>query len=174
MNPLVSPVTTVLSYLSLVGNALIVVFLVFLFLKKNRLKNFFQENSILFAFIIASIATLGSLFFSEVAGYIPCMLCWYQRIFMYPQVIILGVALVTNDNKVYKYVLPLSLIGGLIGIYHYALQTFPTVLPCTDEVAKCSARDAATFGFITIPYMSATAFILISLSMVILLRSRRS
>ena len=135
--------------------------------KNNKmLKNivhFFADNALIFSFFIALFATGGSLFFSEIAHFNPCKLCWYQRIFMYPQVIILGIAAFKNDLLVKKYVLPLSIIGFVIGIYHYLLQMSPIPLPCSDEVANCALKQVAFYGYITIPLMSATAFALIIL-----------
>lgn len=125
--------------------------------------SFIETNSLSFAFLVASSATLGSLFLSEIVHFIPCKLCWYQRIFMYPQTIILGVALVTNDLTVRKYILILSAIGLLIALYHIALQNYPGILPCSDEVANCALKQFTYFGYITIPVMSATAFALVFL-----------
>lgn len=127
----------------------------------KHITSLLSENALSLSLLIATIATLGSLFFSEVGKFVPCKLCWYQRIFMYPQVIILAIALLINDMKVRLYAVALSSIGLVIAIYHYALQMYPTVLPCSDEVASCSAKQFAYYGYITIPLMSATAFALI-------------
>ena len=80
------------------------------------------ENLLLASAIIALVASLGSLYFSEVLLYVPCELCWYQRILMYPLVILLGIAAVKKDAGIVTYVLPLSIIGGSISIYHYLIQ----------------------------------------------------
>lgn len=145
------------------------VLLVNYFDKKNSVaKNiigFFSLNAVPFSFLVAVVATIGSLFLSEVAAFTPCKLCWYQRIFMYPQVVLLGIAAFINDNGIRKYVIPLVVIGLAIAIYHYALQMSPLPLPCTDEVASCAAKQAARFGYITIPMMAGTAFALILLLM---------
>lgn len=147
-------------------------FLVILFILKriskknktiNKMTQFIQEYGLIFSFFIALIAMSGSLFFSEVAHFIPCKLCWYQRICMYPQVLILGIAAVKNDFKIKKYLLPLSAIGAIIAAYHYLLQMSPIPLPCSDEVANCALKQFAFFGYITIPLMSLTAFVLIIL-----------
>ncbi|EGA90693.1 BdbC [Planococcus donghaensis MPA1U2] len=74
------------------------------------------------AWFVSLIATLGSLYFSEIRGFIPCDLCWIQQIFMYPLVLVLGIATFRNDVKAAIYVLPLSLIGGTISILHYLQQ----------------------------------------------------
>ena len=136
---------------------------------KNRLFNltlkFLSENSLTFAFFVALVAMFGSLFFSEIAHFIPCKLCWYQRICMYPQVLLLGLATFKNDFGIKRYILPLSIIGLIIAIYHYALQMSPIPLPCSDEVANCALKQVAYLGYITIPLMSATAFVMIIILM---------
>ncbi len=176
MNELIQPTVSVLGYLTLFTQFLIVFLVVLLVLpkKKNgragRLYSFFKENALNFAFLAASAAALGSLFLSEIVGFPPCKLCWWQRIFMYPSAIILFIALIKNDKGVVKYVLPLSLIGAGIAVYHYVIQLFPNLLECSEEVAKCSAIQLAQFGYITIPVMSLTAFLLVIVFLLYLLK----
>lgn len=114
-----------------------------------------------FAWLVAIVATGGSLYFSEIAGFIPCELCWYQRILMYPLVILLGIACFKGDKYIIPYVLPLSIIGGCFSIYHYSEQKFGTPSFCTG-VAPCSGEYINWLGFITIPLMALTAFVLIT------------
>lgn len=119
------------------------------------------------AWLQALVATVGSLFFSEVMKLSPCVLCWYQRIVMYPLVLVLGVGIVSEDKKVHRYVLPLSVLGTLIALYHNVLYygIIPeSIQPCTTGVS-CTTRFFAWFGFITIPLMSLVAFIVITLCM---------
>jgi disulfide bond formation protein DsbB len=116
------------------------------------------------AWLVAVVATLGSLYFSEIRGFLPCELCWYQRIAMYPLAIILGIAAYTNDVKISKYVLPLSIIGGLIAFYHYLLEKIPgfaTVAPCSKGI-PCNVAWINWFGFMTIPFLALVGFILIT------------
>jgi len=133
--------------------------------KIKRLKpffNFISYNSITFAFLVSVIATIGSLFLSEIAQIPPCRLCWYQRIFMFPLPIILGIALIKEDAGVKKYVIPLAAIGSIIAIYNYILQTAPALaLPCVNDAVSCTTKQIELFGYITIPLMSLTAFLLI-------------
>lgn len=131
--------------------------------KAKKVTNFLSENYIALACLIAVAATLGSLVLSEVLHFIPCKLCWYQRIFMFPQAIIFGVALWKNDRNIWRYSIALSVIGLLIAIYHIFLQTYPGVFPCSDEVANCTLSQFKIFNYITIPVMSATAFIILIL-----------
>ncbi|WP_245804680.1 disulfide oxidoreductase [Halobacillus hunanensis] len=128
--------------------------------KKNR-----PSYLLYMAWIISVLATLGSLYFSDIRGFVPCELCWVQRIFMYPMSIILGIATFFNDRKVIKYVLPLSIIGGLVSIFHYMEQKVPgfaKIKPCTQGV-PCSSEYINWFGFITIPFLALLAFSLISI-----------
>ncbi len=122
-----------------------------------------------FAWFVAVIATLGSLYFSEIRLFLPCELCWYQRIAMYPLAIILGIAAYTNDLKITKYVLPLSIIGGMISFYHYLLEKVPgfaSVKPCSQGI-PCDVQWINWFGFVTIPFLALTAFILITVFLLI-------
>ncbi|MED0993485.1 disulfide oxidoreductase [Bacillus nitratireducens] len=133
-------------------------------------KNFEWRNyTLYFAWIVSMIATLGSLFFSEVLGFIPCELCWYQRIMMYPLCIILGIATFYNEKNMKKYVLPISIIGGCISLYHYAIQKIPGVSeinPCVQGV-PCNVDYINWLGFITIPFLALIAFSFITLFMVL-------
>lgn len=122
------------------------------------------------AWFVSLIATLGSLYFSEIRGYIPCDLCWFQRISMYPLVLILGIATYQNDLKVYRYVLPLSLLGGSISVMHYMEQKIPGfggIRPCVSGI-PCSAEYINWLGFITIPFLALVAFLLITIAMLVL------
>jgi len=115
---------------------------------------------VLFSFLIALIATLGSLFFSEVMQFIPCSMCWYQRIFMYPLVLIFLINLLYPDDKLLKYSMPLVLIGLFFSIYHNLLMfgIIPeSVVPCVQGV-PCSTEYINWLGFITIPFLSLIAY----------------
>jgi len=133
-----------------------------------------MNKSLLLSWIAAIIATLGSLYFSEVMHFIPCTLCWYQRIFMYPLAIMLGIAVYRNDKGIYKYVLPLSIIGMLLSGYHTLLQKIPYLQQfemCTTGV-PCSKDYIHWLGFITIPLLAFIAFTIITASLFILSRQR--
>jgi len=128
------------------------------------------SKSLLFAWLTSIIAMVGSLFFSERMGFVPCTFCWYRRILMYPLVLFLGLAFYRNDREIYKYVLPMSLIGMLVSGYHYALQKLPSLhefSSCTSGV-PCSGQYINWFGFVTIPFLAFIAFILITVFMVVL------
>lgn len=131
-----------------------------------------MSKSLLLGWVAALIATIGSLYFSEVLQYIPCTLCWYQRIFMYPLAIMLGIAFYQNDRGIVKYALPLSIIGMIISGYHTALQKIPYLQQfemCKSGV-PCSKDYINWLGFITIPILAFTAFTIITICLVVLAR----
>ena len=115
---------------------------------------------IFICWIIASVSTLGSLFFSEIVELAPCALCWYQRVFMFPLVILLLVALFSFDKSIIKYALPLALVGWGFAFYHYLLYSgfIPeSIQPCSQGVS-CSETYLDLFGFLTIPMLSLISF----------------
>src|SRR3990167_5073520 len=121
---------------------------------------FLKRNILYIALIQAVIATLGSLYYSEVRQFTPCILCWYQRIFMFPISIIIPVGILRKDKGIYQYVLPLSIIGAVIAFYQVLLQKgiLPeAITPCTIG-ASCTTEYVNYLGFISIPDMSFTAF----------------
>lgn len=112
------------------------------------------------AWVVAASATLGALFFGEVMGLPPCLLCWYQRICMFPLALILPVGLLPYDRRIVRYGLPLALIGLSIAIFHQLLVAgwVPKSLePCARGV-PCSKTVIELFGFLTIPWLSIAAF----------------
>ncbi len=114
------------------------------------------------AALVAAVSTAGSLYFSEIAHYVPCALCWYQRIAMYPLVVVLGIAAVRRDVEIRRYVGPLAAIGALISIYHIGVERLPG-LPtgsCSLE-APCDLIWVERFGFVTIPVMALAGFLAI-------------
>ncbi len=154
----------ILPVLAVVGQAIIFVLIITAALQWNSFRRFAHSKGLLCAFVVAVIATAGSLFYSEVAGYEPCKLCWWQRIFMYPQVVLLGIALLKRDTAVRFYAISLSAIGAVIAAYHYLLQLdIAPAIPCQaiGYSALCSQRFVMAFGYVTIPMMALTAFLLI-------------
>ena len=125
----------------------------------------YSENLPYLAWLIALVATVGSLFFSEVMQLPPCVLCWYQRIAMYPLVLIIGVGIITRDSRMKSYALPICLVGSAISIYHNLLYygILPeSIAPCTEGIS-CTSRQIEWLGFITIPLLALAAFIGVSL-----------
>jgi len=127
--------------------------------------HFLANNAVLLSFIIALVATLGSLFYSEIAGYDPCKLCWLQRIAMYPMVIIFLVALLKKERKSIDSAFILSLIGGAVAIYHYIGQLGFVNLPCpvVGYSVTCSKIFFLNYGYITFPFIAFSAFALIAM-----------
>jgi len=123
------------------------------------------------AFLVALTATLGSLYLSEVAHFVPCKLCWYQRIAMYPLVPILAIAAWKRDFSVVRYVVPLAVIGAAISIYHYQLERFPSQasVSCSAD-APCTVVWIWKFHFVSIPLMALSGFALI-VALVLVARS---
>ncbi|MFP3907888.1 MAG: disulfide oxidoreductase [Acidimicrobiales bacterium] len=114
------------------------------------------------AFAIAAVATLGSLYYSEVQDYTPCLLCWYQRIAMYPLAVILGIAAFRDDHLIRFYALPVAAIGAAVSTYHYQLEVFPDQGSgvCAVDV-PCTVRWFEVFGFISLAFMALTGFLAI-------------
>jgi disulfide bond formation protein DsbB len=164
----VATATQFFSILTLIAQvSVIIIFVSLLF--KNRLTkkviSFFGGHALLLGFIVALVSMLGSLFYSEIAGYTPCKLCWYQRILIYPQVILLGIAFAKKDQQIALYSIVLSILGAGIALYHYLIQigTIGEILPCSTVgySVSCAEKFVMTYGYITIPMMSLSAFLLI-------------
>ncbi|MDR1615384.1 MAG: disulfide bond formation protein B [Campylobacteraceae bacterium] len=138
-----------------------------------------RENKILwfsmfFAWVIALTATLGSLFFSQIMGFPPCTMCWYQRICMYPLVIIFLIGLIRYDKNAALYAAPLVVIGWGWAFYHTLLVldiVTEELAPCMLGV-PCSTRYLNWFGFLDIPMLSLAAFTLIGISLVIFYKKK--
>jgi len=125
---------------------------------QDRLVSLLGGQSLWLAWMVAVVATVGSLYYSEAANFEPCSLCWYQRIAMYPLVVILLVGALTRDRFVARYALPLTAAGAVIAVYNYLVQLFPGIeVACSTEVS-CSTIDVEAFGWLTMPLMSLVSF----------------
>lgn len=137
-------------------------------LQPSSLLSQVQTNLAYLAWFQVLIATIGSLYFSEVMKLPPCTLCWYQRIFMYPLVYVLAVAIVSEDKRLKYYCLPLSITGLLIATYHNLLyyHIIPeSIAPCTSGIS-CTTRQIEWLGFITIPLLSLVAFTITTFALI--------
>ena len=133
-----------------------------------------QWGLLFVGWLLAVVSTVGSLFFSEVMDYVPCVLCWYQRIPMYALAVILGIALVTQDVNVVKYAQPLALIGVALAAFHcllYLGYVPKGIQPCSQDI-PCSEVKLQVWGFLTIPLMSLAAFLAIVVVLFLLKRSK--
>ena len=120
------------------------------------------------ALLVAAVSMAGSLYFSEVAHFVPCNLCWYQRIAMYPQVVLLAIAWARRDEGVKPYVLALAVIGAVISTFHVLVERFPWIEGSggvCDPANPCTIKWVEELGFITIPTMALSAFVVIALLM---------
>ena len=115
------------------------------------------------AFLVAAIATGGSLFLSEVAHFVPCELCWYQRICMYPLALLTLFAAVHADYRVVRYLLPFPVVGACVSIYHLLIENAVIREPsaCRIGGAGCAVKWINEFGYVTIPTLALTAFVLL-------------
>jgi disulfide bond formation protein DsbB len=132
-------------------------------------------QSVAFAWIVATVATLGSLYYSEHAGFVPCELCWYQRIVMYPLVIVLGVAALRRDRAVWITTLVFVVIGAPLSLYHWLVERVPAFEASSScsTTTPCSAPWFEKWGFVTLAWMAMSAFLLIGVLMVCALLGAR-
>ena len=137
------------------------------------------DYCLLLAWVIALIATIGALYSSEILNMAVCKLCWYQRILMFPLAIQLGIATFKKDKRFAVYALPLTILGGLIALYHYLIQMIPALAPytpCRADAAtgavSCETIDWQLAGFITFPLLSLIAFAAMTLLLILSLRRR--
>ncbi len=142
---------------------------------KTNIAPFFQRYGGVLALFVAAIATLGSLYYSEIAGFIPCTLCWYQRILMYPLVLITLVGVIEQDEYLPYYVLPFTVIGMGVSGYHVLIQKGMFSAPATCTIGiPCGLSYVNYLGFITIPLLAFTAFLIITILMIMIQRSPES
>ena len=149
----------------LLGGTLII-WLGIILSSKAVLRKELQAISLELATMVATGATLGSLYFSEIRNFVPCEYCWYQRIAMYPLAIILLIATIRRDKNIIPYALTLSLAGFGISVYHYQLQLFPEQSSSCGLEAACTSRWIEVFGFVTIPLLALTSFAFVSMILI--------
>lgn len=133
-----------------------------------------SETFMMLVWGMALLATMGSVFYSEVMGYEPCELCWIQRILMYPLVVIYGIAALKKNISITLPGLILSGIGMFVSIYHYMIQKLPALQESGGMcgTVPCNLQYVNYFGFVTIPFLAGTAFILIFVVHIIMLRQQ--
>ncbi len=184
-------VVDLLSLLTIAGQVTIVLMLIIVarnYFRSSRshVSSWIEKQALVLMFIVALTAMLGSLYFSEIAGWLPCKDCWLQRIFLYPQVPMLAYAIWKRDNAVAPYILILCLIGMGFSLDHYidqvsaALQPVPDaegvnmlLKPCDASGVSCKATEIKfRFGYITIPMMALTASLLNAIGSLILMRRK--
>jgi disulfide bond formation protein DsbB len=137
---------------------------------------FVGPQAMLLAWIVAIVTTLGSLYYSLHAGFIPCELCWYQRIAMYPLVVVLGVGWLRRDGKAWVTALPFVVVGAPLSLYHWLVERVPSFA----ESSSCSAFAPCTtpyfekLGFVTLAWMCLSSFLLIGTMLALFVTAQRA
>ena len=165
MNP--PPIMVVNRFLGILALvALVVTVAAAVALVTRRVPDWARDAALPLATAIALVTTLGSLYYSEIAGYPPCTLCWYQRIAIYPQVIVLGAAALRRDRAVWLTSVPLAVVGVAISVWHVVSARFPSLAgPCV-PANPCTIKWVEEFGLLTVPTMAliaGSAFIALTL-----------
>lgn len=130
-------------------------------------------NLLLIAWLVALVSSLSALFIGEVMGQAPCVLCWFQRAFMFPLAVILAIACYRSDFTIWRYALPLAAIGGALAFFHtllYAGLIPQPIQPCTATGPSCSGADMTIFSGVPLPALALFAFILIAVLLIIIRR----
>ncbi len=174
MQAFASIMNTIWSVLAIVAQIASLLIVIAIFTKKTpkplaRALSLISNKALMLSFAVSLLAVIGSLIYSDVIGYEPCKLCWFQRIFMYPLVVLFGIALWNKDEGIKRYGLVLSAIGGCIALFHYVGQLGfnPFGLKCLaiGYSSSCAKNFVLEFGYITIPMMAFSAFLLIFVSL---------
>jgi disulfide bond formation protein DsbB len=163
---------TFLALLSLATFALALGLVVYRLARGPAAATTMGNRALWLGWLVALAATTGSLIYSEWADFVPCRLCWFQRIAMYPMSIVLLVGAIRRDLAAKLYALPLALIGLAISSWHYLVQVFPHLEGnACDPLNPCSARYVEVFGFISIPFMAGAGFTLIAVLLLLYVKA---
>jgi disulfide bond formation protein DsbB len=164
-------VTVALSALGVAGQVIVALFLlaglfaiVRIYVPLDGIRRVFWGYELWAGFVVASVATGGSLFFSQIAGYLPCELCWFQRICMYPLSILLLLMAYRADYRAARYLLPLPVVGAGVSIYHLLIENNVITEPASCQINSavgCSTKWIDEFGYVTIPTLALTGFLLL-------------
>jgi disulfide bond formation protein DsbB len=142
--------------------SVIALFLLFIGPKKNAYLNFIDKHYLTLGFLISLFSSLFSLVYSEVIGFVPCTLCWYQRVFTFPLFLIFGMAIWYKERKIVKYVLPMLSIGFVISVYQNFIYYFGNAanIPCDASGVSCYQQLVHEFGgYISIPMLALSSFL---------------
>ncbi len=157
---MIATIQTILPYTVVASHVLLVVLFAAVLGRKGWGKKayaFLSQRVLLAGLLVSLGAVLGSLFYSDVVGFYPCLLCWWQRVFLYPQLVLFAIALWKKDRGVFIYSAAFALLAGVVALYHsYVYMGGTSVLPCTALGGACSKIYVMEFGYITIPSMSLT------------------
>lgn len=160
MSPLAEQFTNVIGILALLSHVALIIGIVFVAIqRRNILSVFIQRHILAVSFVIVFAGVGSSLFYSNIIGLLPCTLCWYQRILLFPQLVILFVALLKKDKTIVPYLLALSGVGLLIALIQVLYQfTGISLLSCAVAGGDCGRIYFLEFDYITLPVLSATIF----------------
>ena len=174
--------TKLITFATLAGNLAALGLLLFFFLRRSiyeGIMNWLADRAMLLGLLVSSASTVGSIIYSEVVGFLPCILCWIQRIFIYPQMFLFGLALKRKDGaNIAPYMLLLSVIGGAVALYHWAKNmllyygAIDVACPAVTGLPTCDKIDVLELGYITIPMFALNAFVWISIIMWAAIRKR--
>ncbi len=171
-------ITTVVAFLTLLSNIFFVFVIGLLYFKKSFrdfVYGFVNKYVLELVFATTMSALVGSLLYSNVAGFPPCELCWIQRIFMYPQALLSFMAMLWKDKKMMLYLFPMTVLGGIVAFYH-SLTNWGfggSLLSCTTAGGECSRVYVFEYGYITIPFMAFTTFAYLVLISVLYYKSTK-
>lgn len=160
LKTMIEKLTLFLPYIVLLSHFFILILVGLLVFRNSwgkKLENFIGKYSMLLAFLISLSALIGSLFYSQIVGFEPCVLCWWQRVFIFPLPVIFGIAIWRKDRNIFNYVVPLAVLSAVVALYQsYVYLGGASFLPCTAVGGACSKVYVKVFGYITIPVMSLT------------------
>lgn len=142
--------------------SVVALYLLFVGPKKNKYLAFIDKHYLQIGFVLSLVASVFPLIYSEIVNFLPCYLCWWQRVFMIPLVFIFGSAIWYKDRKIVKYTLPILMVGTLISLYHNFGYYFGEASgrPCDASGVSCYQRLVSEFGgYISIPMLALTSFI---------------
>lgn len=159
-----SNITFAITTLTLISHIVFVVTILLIVLDKKFRKfiyNFVDKNILSLLFIASMGAFVGSLAYSNILGFPPCELCWIQRIFIYPQALLVFIAIIKKDKGIVDYLLPLSILGAVVAFYHSLVHWGIGLgtLGCTSVGGECARVYVLEYGYITIPFMAFTSFV---------------
>ncbi len=162
-----SNATPIIGFLTLLSNIIFVAVLIVIIAHagtKAKLYRFVHSHILELLFFGILAAVVGSLVYSDIVGFLPCDLCWWQRIFMYPQLLVIGLAWYRKDTSVIDYLVPLSILGALVALYQSFIQwgfAFGIAGGCAAAGGECAKVYFTQYSYITIPFMSLSVFVYI-------------
>lgn len=143
---------------------------------RGKVYTFIHSHIVKVVFWSALVASVGSLIYSNIVGFPPCDLCWWQRILLYPQVLVAGIAILKKDKSIIEYIFPMSVAGALIALYQSFIQWgffSGSFLNCTAAGGECAKVYVNEFGYITIPFMSLSIFVYLIALKLLFYKSRK-